>query len=49
LPAVVATPAPPGNRRELWRSFLYAAELLKPKAILIENVTDIATNEDASS
>lgn len=35
------------HRRELWRSFLYAAEILKPKAILIENVTDIATNEDA--
>ena len=35
------------HRRELWRSFLYAAEILKPSAILIENVTDIATNEDA--
>ena len=34
------------HRRELWRSFLYAAQLLRPRAILIENVTDIATNED---
>jgi DNA (cytosine-5)-methyltransferase 1 len=34
------------HRRELWRSFLYAAEVLRPNAILIENVTDIATNED---
>jgi len=34
------------HRRELWRSFLYAAQLLKPRAILIENVPDMATNED---
>jgi DNA (cytosine-5)-methyltransferase 1 len=34
------------HRRELWCSFLYATELLKPRAVLIENVTDIATNED---
>jgi DNA (cytosine-5)-methyltransferase 1 len=34
------------HRRELWRSFLYAAEALQPRAILIENVPDIATNED---
>jgi DNA (cytosine-5)-methyltransferase 1 len=34
------------HRRELWQSFLYAAELLRPNAILMENVTDIATNED---
>lgn len=31
----------------MWSSFLYAAKILKPRAILIENVTDIATNEDA--
>jgi DNA (cytosine-5)-methyltransferase 1 len=34
------------SRRELWRLFLYATELLRPSAVLIENVTDIATNED---
>lgn len=34
------------HRRELWVSFLYAAELLRPRAILMENVPDIATNED---
>ena len=34
------------HRRELWVSFLYAAEMLRPRSILIENVTDIATNED---
>ena len=34
------------HRRELWASFLYAAEVLKPRSILMENVTDIATNED---
>ena len=34
------------HRRELWQSFLYAAELLKPDAVLMENVPDIASNED---
>jgi DNA (cytosine-5)-methyltransferase 1 len=35
------------HRRELWRSFIYAADLLRPKAVLIENVPDLAMNEDA--
>jgi len=34
------------HRRELWVSFLYAAAILRPRAILMENVVDIATNED---
>jgi DNA (cytosine-5)-methyltransferase 1 len=34
------------HRRELWKSFLYATELLRPKAILLENVPDLALNED---
>jgi DNA (cytosine-5)-methyltransferase 1 len=35
------------HRRELWRAFIYAAGLLRPKAVLIENVPDLAMNEDA--
>jgi DNA (cytosine-5)-methyltransferase 1 len=35
------------HRRELWRSFIYAVSLLRPKAVLIENVPDLAMNEDA--
>ena len=34
------------NRRDLWEYFLYAAERVRPLTILIENVTDIASNED---
>jgi DNA (cytosine-5)-methyltransferase 1 len=34
------------HRRELWVSFLYAAEVLRPRSILMENVTDVATSDD---
>ena len=34
------------HRRDLWESFVYATERIRPLTVLIENVTDIATNED---
>ena len=34
------------HRRELWQSFVHGVKLLKPLSVLLENVTDIATNED---
>ena len=34
------------HRRELWRSFTHAVKILQPNAVLMENVTDIATSED---
>ncbi len=34
------------HRRDLWEYFLYATKRIRPLTVLIENVPDIATNED---
>jgi len=34
------------NRRELWRSFLDIAERIRPQAVLMENVPDMALGDD---
>lgn len=36
----------PDPRRDLWKSFLYVVERTKPRAVLIENVPDMAFGRD---